>query len=438
MKILLNAVSIKEGGATVVLLKRLASLRRLRPDIEWIVVANANARFDPTPDPKVTWILTSWIDKSAVHAFFWYEFVLPSLVREHRPDLVFSQTNFLPLQRLPCPTLLLVQHAGYYSEAFKGLMKDWKGSLLAGAIWALRSAWVRHSVRAATSVTVQTRALAEAIDACGNRRADDLSLIAEGPGLAQPLDAPRAHERPDVFRIGYVTNWGVQKNFTTLFHAARSLRDSGRRFKIVLTLSEQDPRCQGIFAAAREIGVENLIENHGLVSQDKIAEIYDGLDIFAFPSLCESFGLPMIEAMAHGLPIVVAATPENIEMTQDAGLSFAPMDATELATHLAKLIDDDEERAKRGELSLARSRDFSWETTAEQTIRAFEQTLEKADRAAQRPDLSPTPAFGENAASLFPTFGRAAPRTPASPSAALSRRAAMSANYQMSEFVPPK
>ncbi len=437
MKVLLNAVSIKEGGATVVLLKRLASLRQMRPDIEWIIAANSNARFAATPDPMVTWVMTSWIDKSPLHAFIWYEFVLPAMIRKHQPDLVFSQTNFLPLHKLTCPTLLLVQHAGYFSAEFARLMREWKPSWLTAVIWRLRTLWVRHSVRTATCVTVQTHALAKAIEACVKRSAKDILVIPEGPGLARQLGAPRSTRRPDIFRIGYVTNWGVQKNFETLFRAAHILRAAGYRFKIVLTLCEKDPRCQPIFAAAEEIGVADLIENHGLVGQDAVYCVYDSLDIFAFPSLCESFGLPMIEAMARGLPIVVAATPENIEMTQGAGMSFSPKDANALSAHLAKLIDDDEERTRRGRVSLARSHDFAWERTASQTIRAFERAIGELAKDGSSVSRQPPKSANFQPKDFTPKDLMAIDAASGKLSGDISRlslHSAMSSNFQIKDF----
>ena len=287
MKVLLNAVTIKEGGPTVVLLGRLAAMRQLRPDIEWIIAANSNCRFVATQDPMVTWIMTPWIDKSPVHALAWYQFVLPAIVNKYQPDLLFSQTNFLPLHRLNCPTLLLVQHAGYFSAEFDRLTRQSQSSWREGAVWWFKSRWVRHSVKMATSVTVQTHALAEAIGALAKRSIDDVTVIPEGPGLAQYLRAPRPTQRPDRFRIGYITNWGIQKNFETLFRAAHHLRAAGHRFKIVLTLNELDERCQKILALTHEIGIADLIENLGMVGHEKVSRVYDSLDIFAFPSLCE-------------------------------------------------------------------------------------------------------------------------------------------------------
>jgi glycosyltransferase involved in cell wall biosynthesis len=163
----------------------------------------------------------------------------------------------------------------------------------------------------------------------------------------------------------------VQKNFQTLFDAARMLMDEGYDFRIVLTLEKGSRETDNVMASARDLGIEPLIENNGEVPLEDIASIYDGLDIFVFPSLCESFGFPTVEAMARGLPMVVAGTTENIEVTGGTALAFAPFDARELASHLANLMDDDHERARRGDLSLSKSRNYSWERAARETIAAL-------------------------------------------------------------------
>jgi len=124
-------------------------------------------------------------------------------------------------------------------------------------------------------------------------------------------------------------------------------------------------------ASAKDLGIESLIENHGEVALESIAAIYDELDIFVFASFCESFGFPTVEAMARGIPIVAAATTENIEVTRGAALTFAPFDADALARQLAILMDDRRERARRAELSLVKSRNYSWERAARETIAAL-------------------------------------------------------------------
>lgn len=372
MRVLLNAPSIKEGGARVLLFRLLAAMRELRPDIEWIVAANPLCSPPAFLGGSVTWVPIPWIDRSPLHVLAWYEHALPAMIRKHGADVVFSHTNFLPRQRLACPSLLLIQQAGYFSPEFDRLMRLSLPSWFARELWRQRALWVRHSAERATVVTVQTQALANRLKAITTKNRDEIIVIPHGPGLTPNVEKPHFGPNAGEFRIGFITNFGVQKNFATLFQAARILRGAGRRFKIVLTLDEARESNLDLLTSARRLGIAGLIENHGLVSHEKIPAVYDSLDIFVFPSFCESFGFPMVEAMARGLPIVVAATPENKEMTQNAALAFAPLNSQELAAHLATLMDDDEERAKRARLSLERGSQFSWAEAARKTIFALD------------------------------------------------------------------
>jgi glycosyltransferase involved in cell wall biosynthesis len=370
VKVLINAASIKEGGSRVVLTRLLSAMHKGRPDIEWVVAAHPSC-IPVKRDDHITWIPVSWLDRSPIHVMAWYEFVLPSLLTKCGADVLFSQTNYLPFRRISRPTMLLIQHAGHFSAEFNRRMRESVGPV-GRFFWHQKRRWVRGSAIRATLLTVQTAALADAISAQTERRRDHIVVIPHGPGLAPPGPGPRVRPRPLELRIGYITKWGVQKDFETLFRAAQMLRAAGRRFKLVLTLAHGIPETRGVLELAREYRIADLIENHGEIGQEQIAALYDSLDIFAFPSLCESFGFPTVEAMTRGLPIVVAATEENLEVTKGAALTFAPGDACALAHQITRLMDDEEEAAHRSELSLATSRGYTWEKAAAETIAALE------------------------------------------------------------------
>lgn len=371
MRVLINAVSIKEGGSKVVLTRLLSAMCKVQPNIEWIVAAHPKSIPTGVSDPSVSWLPLPEVEGSAVGFLKWYELTLPALVAKYRPDVLFSQTNYLPRRSITCGTLLLIQNAGYFSPEFDRVALDSLKSPLARFFWRTKSRWVRRSVEAATLVTVQTAALADAIVAQTSRSREEIVVIPHGPGIAAHRCSPRSQRPTDRFRIGYITKWGVQKNFQTLFEAARILMDEGYEFQLVMTLETGGRETDNVMTSARELGIDRLIENKGEVPLEDIASIYDGLDIFVFPSLCESFGFPSVEAMARGLPVVVAKTTENIEVTQGAALAFAPFDAGALAHHLAKLMDDDRERGRRADLSLSKSRNYSWERAARETIAAL-------------------------------------------------------------------
>lgn len=109
-----------------------------------------------------------------------------------------------------------------------------------------------------------------------------------------------------------------------------------------------------------------------------VSALYDSLDLFVFPSLVESFGFPLVEAMAKGLPIVAADTASNREIAAEAGLFFPPADADALAQIIAALIDDASLREAQSAAALRRAREFSWQRAAERTLALCDAALRAA------------------------------------------------------------
>jgi glycosyltransferase involved in cell wall biosynthesis len=222
---------------------------------------------------------------------------------------------------------------------------------------------------------VQTEALADAIAARTGRPRARIHVIAHGPGTVTPTPVSRGSLSGRPVRIGYVTKWGVQKNFEVLFDAAKRLIGQGRAIRLVLTLAENLPENTSVLHRARSAGLGDVIENVGEVDAAAISKLYDSLDIFAFPSLVESFGFPLVEAMAKGLPIVAADTSSNRELAGESGLYFAPSDAGSLARTVGELIDSATLREARAAAAFNRAQDFSWKRAAEQTVALFDAAL---------------------------------------------------------------
>src|SRR3990167_11322595 len=160
-KILINAITIKEGGGVVVLTKLLEEMCALRSDIQWIVIVDPVMRLKINTTNNIKLLCFSWTKRSPFHMVYWYEIYLPLLIKQHQIDAVFSQTNFLPLRKLSCPTLLLMHQAGYFSDIFMALQWQYKSRWYQKLNWKLRCALAHHSIKCATLVTVQTQALAD-------------------------------------------------------------------------------------------------------------------------------------------------------------------------------------------------------------------------------------------------------------------------------------
>lgn len=374
--IVINAISVKEGGSLVALQNLLEGMVLLRPEWQWHVATNSEAHAR-LPDLHNT---VFHVFPERVYAGWkvrlWYETGLPRLARQVKADLLFSQTNYLPMRKLPCPTLLLVQHAGHFSEVFKHLTEAQLARLPARLIWRLKGRWVKSSIQRAQSVTVQTRALARRITEETGVPRERVCVIPHGIGQAILHDhLPPSPVAGQPVRVGYITKYGVQKNFAVLFAAAARLQSLGITPVLVLTLAPRVSENQAVFECARQYGVAELIENNGELSAPEINALYRTLHLFVFPSLCESFGFPMVEALAHGLPLLVADIDANIEVAGKAGLTFPPNDGHALAALIYRLIEDPAWHQACALASHERAAHFTWHKAAAATLERMDRML---------------------------------------------------------------
>ncbi len=380
MRVLVNAVSIKEGGSLIVFEQLLKRMRRQRRNVDWAIAVHPTIRKLWQEQSDFALVDVGDVDSNLFAIPRWYELTLPAAIRRLDADLLFSMTNYLPWRRLTVPTVLLVQHAGHFSERFDELAR---GNLRRPdriAAWRLKTHWVERSVRAASEVTVQTAALADAVATRTGRPRARIHPISHGTGAVTQAQPPRKRANGAPLRIGYITKWGVQKNFRVLFEAVAQLIGQGRSVRLVLTLPEDRPENSRVLACARAAGLGQVLENAGEVDAGAISALYDTLDIFAFPSLVELFGFPLVEAMAKGLPVVAADTPSNREIAADAVLYFPPANAQALAAFLGQMIDDPFLRAAKSAAAFQRARHFSWDGAAEQTLALFDLALGDARR----------------------------------------------------------
>ena len=160
MRILINAISIKKGGSLVVLKELIKSLSQLSKSSKIYVVINSKLEKIFKSDSHVKFISFNNIDKSPFGIFIYYEFLIRNLIQKYSIDVLFSITNYLPIIRLKCSTLLLQQHAGHFSEEFNYLTKKQLRFQYQKFIWDLKTK-LKRSIKIANKVTVQTKYLKE-------------------------------------------------------------------------------------------------------------------------------------------------------------------------------------------------------------------------------------------------------------------------------------
>lgn len=126
---------------------------------------------------------------------------------------------------------------------------------------------------------------------------------------------------------------------------------------------------------AVKFGVQNNVRYVGYVSDDQLTYLYSHAMFLAMPSLFEGFGLPLLEAMARGTPVLTSNCSSMPEVVGNAGLIVDPLNIASIRDGLLKLIEDNEYRHELGRLALLNSKQYSWDCTAEKTLKIFDEAL---------------------------------------------------------------
>jgi len=185
-------------------------------------------------------------------------------------------------------------------------------------------------------------------------------------GVEIPLEAPGARE-PMVLFVGALQK---RKNIARLIRAFERLP---RPWRLVLAGSAEGfgaaEELRAVEASPRRASIEVL----GYVSNAELAALYGRAGIFAFPSLDEGFGMPVLEAMARGIPVLTSRRSAMPEVAGDAAILVNPEDEEELAAELVRLAADDSLRLALSAQGRARAAEFPWSRAIERTWAVYQE-----------------------------------------------------------------
>jgi glycosyltransferase involved in cell wall biosynthesis len=335
MKVLVNALSAKRGG-----------IYTYTRNLSRILDADGIDLTIAAPER-----LASLIGKRAMHfdaadygpiqRLLWEQVSWRRIVRERDPDVLFSSANFALLNS-PVPQLLLVREGGLFNPFYLKYVFPRLDPRIRLTTKIRRSLMIR-SIRAATKVMFPSESLRDwvarwvpeiAETGIVNRYGIDLSRFS----VARPRIVP---DRRCVDLL-YVSVFYPHKNPCTLSRAVPLLRAAGIGATACITMEEPEFRLW----SSGDVEYEELRSaasrgevTLGAIEYDLLAERYNSASVFMFPSVSETFGFPLVEAMACGLPVIAADTTINREICGPAALYHAPHDPASVARRVTELVE---------------------------------------------------------------------------------------------------
>jgi len=198
------------------------------------------------------------------------------------------------------------------------------------------------------------------------------------PRTPEALQAFRQRSgAPDRYLL-YLGTLEPRKNLDLLLRAfARWQRAGGaetREVKLVLA-GARGWYYDAIFRSVEALGLTADVQFPGFVPTESLPEWYAAAEALVYPSLFEGFGLPVLEAMASGTPVICSQAPGVGEVAGDAAITFAPHDEDALVAALHLVMSQPTARRELRRLGLVRSAHFSWRKSAEKTLEVYLRAL---------------------------------------------------------------
>ena len=341
------------GGTEIYLRQLLAALGRIDAANEYFVFTNLETGADLVPrQANFQW------KPQAVHARFrparilWEQTVLPLEASRYRLNVLLNPGFTAPvLAPCPCVTVFHDMQHKRHPEYFRWFDLPF---------WRLLLWLAAHRSRNLIAVSEATRADMLHFYSLPAAR---VAVIPHGVE-AEFFSLDRTHLDPYVL---CVSTLHPHKNFERLIRAwARRKRE----YRLVIT-GVRGFGAQSIEALIAELRVGDSVQLTGWVPREEIYRLYERALASIFPSTFEGFGLPVLEALAAGVPVACSDIPVLHEVAGDAALFFDPLDEGAIAASLDRIVSDAALRAQLSAAGPLRARGFTWERTAEQTLRVL-------------------------------------------------------------------
>ncbi|GAB4436009.1 MAG: glycosyltransferase family 1 protein [Anaerolineae bacterium] len=298
--------------------------------------------------------------------------VLPWEMRQLKPDICHFTNSVAPLLS-PCRVVVTIHDMTLWLYARYHHRKR---------LLSMRPLIPLAARRAAALITVSHSAKADIVRILGTDAAKIHVIHEAPPADFQPLppgaalEAVRSRYKLPRHFILHVGTLEPRKNLVRLIEVFARLHRAGTIPHSLVFVGANGWKTEPVFEAVARLALHKVVRFLGHVPQDDMAKLYNLADVVTFPSLYEGFGLPVVEAMACGTPVVTSRRGALEEVAGAAAEFVEPTEDDSIAEGLCRVLTDPNRHAELRARGLARAAQFSWAATAAQTMRVYEQVIQ--------------------------------------------------------------
>jgi glycosyltransferase involved in cell wall biosynthesis len=285
---------------------------------------------------------------------------LSKKLKSYKLDVFFSPTHYLPLLT-SSPSVIAILDVSYlyFPELFK--KKD---------LYQLKL-WGGYSIRKAKKIITISNSSKNDIIKMYGKKAED--VVVAYPGIKMEEVSSKSQ---DISKFGiegefilFVGTLQPRKNLVRLIEAFSKINRKDLRLVVI---GKKGWNFEEILAAPKKFSIEGKVLFLDYVSDEELPSFYKNALCFVLPSLYEGFGLPVLEAMKYGCPVLTSNISSLPEAGGNAAIYFNPEDVSDIAEKIDKVISDSKLRDEMVKKGYNQIKKFSWEKTARETLKVLE------------------------------------------------------------------
>ncbi len=342
------------GGTEIYLRSLLAALARVDRSNDYVVFVNRETGAGLAPEaPNFRTVETGVRAVNRPARLLWEQFRLPSAIRRERLDVLFNP-GFTAPARCRCPSVTVfhdLQHKRH-PEYFRWFdLPFWN--------WFL---W--QSARTSKALIAVSQATAADLERYYPGTGCRITVVRHG--VDEKLCETARRRDPELFLL-CVSTLHPHKNLERLIRAFAGFHRKHPRFRLVLA-GMKGFHTAAVTRAVEDRGLAGVVELTGWISREAVRDLYRRAWAFVLPTTFEGFGMPLLEALAAGVPSACSDIPPLREVAGDAALRFPPDDEAAIEEALERITTDDALRSRLAAAGRQRAARFSWERCARETL----------------------------------------------------------------------